>query len=77
MAGITLAQAQAQLDQWLAALTAISSAQEYTISTPGGSRRLVRADLAQVQQQVDYWNGKVKDLSRGSGGIRMRYGVPS
>jgi hypothetical protein len=77
MAGITAEQAQTQLDQWLAALTAISSSQEYTISTPGGSRRLVRANLAEVQNQVDYWNSKVIELARGSSGMRLRGGTPT
>lgn len=77
MAGITLAQAETQLSNWMAALTAISSAQEYTISTPGGSRRLVRADLAEVQKQVDYWNAKVIELSRVGSGMRLRGGTPT
>lgn len=77
MAGITLAQAQTQLDNWLAALTAISQGQEYTISTPGGSRRLVRANLGEVQTQVEFWNARVIELTRGNRGMRVRLGTPT
>ena len=77
MPGITLEQAETQLSNWMAALTAISSAQEYTISGGSGSRRLVRADLPEVQKQVDYWNAKVIELSRTGSGMRMRGGTPT
>lgn len=70
MAGITLAQAETQLANWLTALERISSNQSYSISTGGGSRTVQRADLADVQAQVDYWDRQVKRLTRG--GIRVR-----
>lgn len=70
MAGITLAQAETQLAAWLAALEKISVGQSYTITTGTGSRSLTRANLADVQQQVEYWDGQVKRLSRG--GISVR-----
>jgi hypothetical protein len=73
MAGITLAQAQAQLDTWLAANSAVAGNQEYEIDTgSGGRRRLRRADAAEIRQQIDYWDGKVKSLTPASGGGRRR-----
>lgn len=69
MAGITLAQAQTQLDAWLAASAAVATGQEYVI----GDRRLKRADAGQIQQQIQYWNGQVQQLSaRASGYGRTR-----
>lgn len=72
MAGITLAQAQAQLDTWLTANSAVASGQEYEIDTGSGRRRLRRADAAEIRQQIDYWDGKVKSLTPASGGGRRR-----
>lgn len=64
MAGITLAQAQAQLDAYIAAETAILGGQEYEIA----GRRLRRADLRWVQKGIDLWNQRVQALSRRAGG---------
>lgn len=69
MAGITLADAQAQLTAWLAASAAVAGNQEYEIATAGGgSRRLRRADAAAITAQIDYWDRKVKELSAAAGG---------
>jgi len=70
MAGITLAQAEAQLTAWMAASTAVASGQSYSIA----DRSLTRADARAIQQQIQFWDQKVKDLSRG--GIRIRGGTP-
>jgi hypothetical protein len=59
MAGITLAQAQAQLDTWIAADMAVSKKQSYRI----GERQLTFADAAEVTNKIDYWNRKVVELS--------------
>lgn len=67
MAGITLAQAEAKLTAYLDAETAVLSGQEYTI----GSRRMKRADLAEIRAGVSYWNGKVSELTSGAG-VRVR-----
>ncbi len=40
-------------------MTAIAANQRYTIA----DREYVRADLRAVQQTIDYWDGKVKELS--------------
>lgn len=70
MAGITLEQAQAQLDAWLAASLATSGSQSYEIA----GRKLTRADAGEIRDNIDYWERKVRDLGapqrRG-----IRYGV--
>lgn len=60
MAGITTAQAEAQLASWLAASTAAASGQSYSI----GNRTLTRADTDHILQQVQFWQGMVVSLSR-------------
>lgn len=64
MAGITLAQAQAQLDTYLAAETAVLSSQSYEIA----GRKLTRADLETIQRGVALWNGRVVALSNAARG---------
>jgi len=59
MAGITLAQAEAQLTSWMAASTAVAGGQAYTI----GGRSLTRADARSIQQQIDFWDKKCQELS--------------
>lgn len=73
MAGITLSQAQAKLDGWMLAEDSLQNSQTYKM----GSRELVRADLAEVRKQIEYWNRKVKELERASRGkgARRRYTV--
>ena len=66
MAGITLVQAQAQLDAYLAAETAVLAGQAYTIA----GRSLSRADLAKIQAGIKIWNRRVQTLTRG--GLRIR-----
>jgi hypothetical protein len=69
MAGITLPQAEAQLTAWLAASTAVSQGQAYTI----GSRSLSRANAREIREQIQFWDSKVKELDRSpGGGIRVR-----
>lgn len=59
MAGITQAQAQAQLDTYLAAETAVLSSQSYEIA----GRKLTRADLGTIQTGIALWNGRVIGLA--------------
>lgn len=63
MAGITLTQAQARLDQYLAAEAAVLQNQEYKIGAGDGFRSLTRADLGQIQKGIETWNRKVQELS--------------
>ena len=64
MAGITLAQAEAQLAAYLAAETAVLGGQSYEIA----GRKLVRADLAEIRNGVEIWNSRVVTLSSSAGG---------
>lgn len=70
MAGITVGQAQAQLDLWVAANTAVAGGQRYIIK----DRELYRTDAAEIRNQIDYWDAMVKRLSRTRS--RTRYVVP-
>ena len=72
MAGITLAQAQARLDAWLAADAAVAKGQSYAVA----GRSVTRADATTIRENIDYWNRKVLSLQgSGSGGNRVRFGV--
>ena len=71
MAGITLAQAEAKLSEYLAAESAILTGQEYRI----GARSLTRANLEEVQKGIEIWDARVKRLTRG-GGIRITGASP-
>jgi hypothetical protein len=69
MAGITLAQAQAQLDSYLAAETAVLGKQSYEIA----GRKLTLADLDAIQRGVALWNSRVIALAgKAQGRTRSR-----
>lgn len=69
MDGITQAQAQAQLDVYLAAETAVLGSQSYEIA----GRKLTRANLSEIQRGIALWNERVKTLaSRAAGRKRSR-----
>ena len=73
MAGITLAQAEAQLAAYLTAETAVLSGQAYEIA----GRSMRRADLAEIRNGIDTWDKRVKNLSAAaSGRSRSRTMVP-
>lgn len=74
MAGITLAQAEAQLATWMAANEAVARNQSYEI----GDRKLTRADASEILKQVEFWDRKVQSLAAtaGAGAGRVRQGVP-
>lgn len=63
MAGITLAQAEARLTEYMTAEAKVLEGQAYTI----GSRSLTRADLKEIREGIDYWNAKVQQLQTGAG----------
>jgi len=69
---LDLTTAQEMLDLWLAAEKAVATGQEYAI----GSRRLTRADAAEITRKINYWHREVLRLSRGGRGIRQRLVVP-
>lgn len=68
MAGITLVQAQAKLDLWLAAEESLATSQSYEITVEGNTRKLTRADLGEVATRIEYWNNKVIGLTRAASG---------
>ncbi|MEM5461594.1 DUF6148 family protein [Paraburkholderia phytofirmans] len=73
MAGITLEQAQQQLDTWMAASLKVASGQAYEIE----GRKMTRANLAEIQQSITFWDAKVKSLTpTRRRGARVRYVVP-
>jgi len=71
MAGITLAQAEAQLELWLNASTAVASGQSYSI----GNRSLSRADAKEIRENIMFWDALVRRLD--GGGIRVKGGTPT
>lgn len=76
MAGITLAIAQEQLDLWIGASTAAAGSQSYAIDAAGERRELARVPASEIRKNIDYWNGKVIELSRRSRrASRCRYFV--
>lgn len=66
MAGITLAQAEAQLAAWIAASTATAGAQSYSIA----GRTLTRADAREIRENIKMWQEIVISLDRGGVSIR-------
>ena len=69
---MTVATAQTHLDAWLAADLALATAQSYSLSTPGGSRTLTRANVQEVRDQIAYWQRVVNDLTARAAGGRPR-----
>lgn len=76
MPAISLETAKKHLEMWLEAEEAVATGQSYTI----GTRSLTRANLAEVRQQIEYWNSKVTQLQAIAQGCsrrnRMFRGVP-
>lgn len=69
MAGITLAQAEAQLSLYLAAEAAVLAKQSYSIA----GRSLTYADLGEIQAGIKTWDARCKELTvRATAGSRLR-----
>jgi hypothetical protein len=73
MAGITLAQAETALANWIAADAAVSGGQSYSI----GSRQLTRVNAGEIRDSIEFWESKVNQLSKSNKGIRVRGATPS
>jgi len=71
MAGITKAQADARLTEYLTAEQKVLGGQSYQIA----GRSMTRANLKEIRDGIDYWNGMVLRLSRG--GIPARGVIPA
>ena len=65
MAGITLSEAQANLDNAKTALLEAQRAQSYSIS----DRQLARAPLADLERSVHFWSRLVRELTHASQNI--------
>ena len=59
MAGITLAQAEARLTEYMAAETAVLDGQKYEMS----GRSKTRADLKEIREGITHWNGLVREFA--------------
>lgn len=69
MSGITLAQAQGQLDAYLAAETAALAKKSYQIA----GRTMTFQDLPAIQAGIELWSRRVQELTaRASGRGRSR-----
>lgn len=75
MAGITLAQAQEQLDAALDNLKSVRKIAESQVTGTTGGRKTVYQSLADAQADVDRWDRVVRSLSR-CGGIITQRAVP-
>lgn len=64
MAGITLASAQARLDALLAAHDKVLKGQQVEID----GQMIRRADLPSIQEGIEFWDRKVKELTQASNG---------
>jgi hypothetical protein len=69
MAGLTLAQAEQHLNEWLTADSAVAKGQAYSL----GGRTFTRADAREIRENIRYWQQMVKQLA--SGGVRTRGAV--
>ena len=69
-AGITIAQAKEKLALWLEADTAVASGQSYMVS----GRMLTMAQSQEIRNNINYWEMRVKNLSRG--GIKVIGATP-
>jgi hypothetical protein len=66
MAGITLAQAEAQLAMYLEAEAAVLAKQSYTIN----GRSLTKANLGEIQEGIRMWDQRAKALEAATLGRR-------
>lgn len=64
MAGITLAQAEAQLALYLAAEAKVLNGQRVEVN----GQSLTRANLEQIQDGISAWDKRVKELSAATSG---------
>ncbi len=70
MAGITAAKAEEMLALFLDAATKVAANQQWTYQ----GRIYTRANLAEIQSSIEFWDTQCKRLARG--GIRVRGVMP-
>lgn len=61
---LTTAQAQAHLDQWLAADTAVALGQSYTVE----GQTVTRVDAATIRSQITYWTRVLQEIEQANAG---------
>lgn len=73
MAMFSKAMCQARVELWLKAEEAVALGQEYQI----GTRKLTRADLKAVREELEYWCKKLAeaDAEEKGGGRNRVYGI--
>ena len=64
--------AKQKLQMWLDAMDAIATGQSYTI----GSRSLTRANLNDIQSQIEYWSSIVTKCESGHKSIYVQRAIP-
>ena len=70
---LTLVQARAHRDAWLAADLACAAGQSYSI----GNRSLTRTNSQEIAERLSYWQGMVDQLESGrSAGPRVMRFLP-
>lgn len=68
---ITLEQAQAQLQRYIDAETAVLAGQRYEIEAGNGGRRsLTLANLGEIQRGIEIWSARVENATAASTGRR-------
>ena len=70
--GIHYEVAKQKLQMWLDAMDAIATGQSYTI----GSRSLTRANLNDIQSQIEYWSSIVTKCESGHKSIYVQRAIP-
>ncbi len=66
MAAWSLETAKSLLSTWLDAEKAVALNQDYSISIDGSStRRVTRADAAEITNKINFWRREVENLERG------------
>lgn len=73
MPGITLPIAHAKLSLWLAAEDAVARLGQSFVTDTG--RNLTRADLADIQKQILFWNDQIAKLEAQAPGARRQRAV--
>lgn len=71
MAGITLSQAQEQLNAWLEASKSVANGKSYQI----GDERLTNEDSDRILKMIQFWNGMVKSLAGSSRSPAFNIGI--
>lgn len=73
--GLSLAQAQANLDAWIACSLAVAKKQSYTIQVDGSERTMTHAQAGFIDRMIDYWRVKVREISASEAAGGRRVGI--